>query len=54
MNLVEYIFRAARAHGGWEHTAILFEQQRISYAALFGQVQRCVGLSGRAKSQEQR
>ncbi|MFL6207978.1 MAG: benzoate-CoA ligase family protein [Pyrinomonadaceae bacterium] len=44
MNLVEYIFRAARAQGRWPHTAVVCGAQQLSYAELLRQVRQFAGL----------
>ncbi len=44
MNLVEYIFRAARAQDRWAHTAIVCAGQQITYAELWKNICRFTGL----------
>ncbi|HEV3469656.1 MAG TPA: benzoate-CoA ligase family protein [Pyrinomonadaceae bacterium] len=43
MNLVEYVFRAARNSDGWSRPAILYEDQRLTYEQLFRLVKKFAG-----------
>ncbi|MDQ5836342.1 MAG: AMP-binding protein, partial [Acidobacteriota bacterium] len=43
MNLVEYVFGAARELNRWDEAAILCDERRLSYAQLFGSVKKFGG-----------
>jgi benzoate-CoA ligase len=43
VNLVEYVFRAARNSDGWARPAILYEDQRLTYEELFRLVKKFAG-----------
>lgn len=43
MNLVEYVFSAARDRGLWQRPAILCEERSITYEELLSMVRRCAG-----------
>jgi benzoate-CoA ligase family protein len=44
LNLVEYVFRAARAEARWHAPAVVCGGQSLTYAALWARVLRCGGM----------
>lgn len=44
MNLVEYVFNAADRLGRWKETAILYQDQQVSYETLYKKVRQCGAL----------